>query len=77
MSKLKEKYTWLWIAWIAMFGIIEWRAIANKEPGDTLSEHVWKVMGKREYQKQAGWLVWRMVIGGGLVWAIFHFFGNA
>ncbi len=76
-KKLNKVYTYAWVAWIAMFGYIEWRAITNKEPGDTLSEHVWKVIGKREYQKQGGWLLWRITIGGGLIWVFLHFFANA
>jgi hypothetical protein len=71
-----SKYTWLWAAWIAMFGVIEWKAIANKDKGDTLSEHVWKLIGKRDYQKQGLWLLWRIGVGGLLVWLIAHFFGG-
>jgi len=35
-------YSWLWIAWVAMFCIVEYFAIANNIPGDTLSENIWK-----------------------------------
>ena len=72
-----NKYSWWWGLWVIMFGVIEWKALANKEEGDTLSEHVWKLMGKREYQKQGLWLLWRIGIGGLLVWLMAHFFGSA
>lgn len=74
---MKKAYTWAWAIWILLFGVIEWSALKNKEPGDTLSEHVWKLIGKREYQKQGAYLVWRGVIGGLLVWLMAHFFGSA
>jgi len=75
--KLKRAYTFAWLAWIALFGVIEWKAIATKEPGASLSSHIWKLMGKREYQKQGAYLVWRIAVGGLLGWLIFHFFGKA
>lgn len=36
--------TWdyVWLAWLAWFLAVEGIALARKEPGDTLSEHVWK-----------------------------------
>jgi len=38
-------YTWLWIGWLVLFFAIEGPALANKKPGDTLSEHVWQWFG--------------------------------
>jgi hypothetical protein len=35
-------YTIAWLAWLAAFAVIEGRALFNKSPGDTLSEHVWR-----------------------------------
>jgi hypothetical protein len=32
-------YTLAWAAWLAAFAVIEGRALANKTPGDTFSEH--------------------------------------
>ncbi len=40
-----KKYTWLWIIWILAFGVIEYAAIKNNDSGDTLSEHIWKLIG--------------------------------
>ena len=38
-------WTWLWVAWIAAFGVIEGVALFNAAKDDTLSEHVWKWFG--------------------------------
>jgi hypothetical protein len=34
--------TGLWVAWIALFAILEGYALASPKTGDTLSEHVWE-----------------------------------
>jgi len=71
----KSKYTWLWIAWIVAFLIIEGLAIFNKQAGDTLSEKVWEV-GKIKVGR-ATWKTWafRAGLGGLFVWLVPHFFG--
>ncbi len=35
-------YTWAWLGWLGAFVAIEGKALFNKSPGDTLSEHVWR-----------------------------------
>ncbi|MGW0705099.1 hypothetical protein ACWD4G_03825 [Streptomyces sp. NPDC002643] len=35
-------FTVAWVAWIGLFVVIEGAALYLKEPGDTLSEHIWK-----------------------------------
>jgi hypothetical protein len=35
-------WSWLWIAWLAIFVAVESTALANKSKDDTLSEHIWK-----------------------------------
>ena len=42
---MKKGYTWGWIAWFGMFGILEAAAWLDKDTGDTLSEHVWHWFG--------------------------------
>jgi hypothetical protein len=74
--KLNSRYTWLWVLWALMFGVIEYKAIKDKRKGDTLSEHVWKLIGKRGYAKTGTSVVFRVGIGGLLVWLIGHFFGS-
>ncbi len=72
--KLNSKYTWLWVVWIAAFGVIEYSALKNKKEGDTLSEHVWKAIGTDTPGRS--WKSWlgRGVLLGGFIWIIPHFF---
>ncbi|MEU3091958.1 hypothetical protein ACWCQ0_43815 [Streptomyces massasporeus] len=35
-------FTVAWVAWLGFFVVIEGAALHLKEPGDTLSEHIWK-----------------------------------
>ena len=68
-------YTWLWIGWLVLFGIIEGKALANKQPGDTFSEHIWRVFavsgGSRLVRLRRillllilSWLLVHMLTGG-------------
>jgi len=34
-------WTWFWVAWLAVFAILETVTIIRRDTGDTLSEHVW------------------------------------
>lgn len=47
-------WTWAWLAWLSLFLVIELPAAMNKTPGDTLSEHIWKFIGKDE--DLTGWV---------------------
>ena len=74
---LDGTYTMLWAIWGLLFIAIEGAAIANKQPGDTLSEHVWKWIGKKGYPKPNGYKMRRGALGVFLLWLIWHFFtGN-
>lgn len=42
---LSRKYRYLWIAWLSLFGIIEYAAWRDSKPGDTLSEFAWWIVG--------------------------------
>jgi len=68
-------YTVAWIMWLVMFAVIEGAAIFHKDPGRTLSEHVWRwfsVKGKpRGYKMRRfalltfmGWLTTHFLTGG-------------
>jgi hypothetical protein len=62
-------YTTAWLLWLLAFGVIEGKALANKEPGDTLSEHVWKwfMVRKQDQHAGQGWIVLlRTVLAAGL-----------
>lgn len=63
-------FTWAWVFWLAMFAVIEGAAIFNKQPDDTLSEHVWKWFQIREKPRQ--WTVRRWALAVFLVWLLVH-----
>ena len=58
-------YPYLWIGWIVSFLVIEFVAIADSDPDDTLSEHVWTLMNASSF---IGFAVVSL-----LVWLIYHF----
>ena len=64
-------WTVAWLLWIAMFAGIEGVALARKQRGDTLSEHVWSWFSIRD--KSAGWLLRRGFLAVFLVWLSVHF----
>ncbi len=72
--KLNWKYTLGWILWIVGFGVLEYKALKDKREGDTLSEHVYKVIGTKAVKKS--WVNWvfRIGLGGLFAWLIPHFF---
>lgn len=74
-DKPRGKWKYAWFVWLVVvvggFLAIEIPAIANKDGGDTLTEHVQYVAG-------TGWWA-TILIAGGLVglfaWLMPHFFG--
>ena len=42
---LNKRYPMLWFLWALAFGVIEYAALKDKAEGDTLTEHVWKLIG--------------------------------
>jgi hypothetical protein len=64
-------YTILWIMWILAFLVIEGAAIFNKDPGDTLSEHVWKWFSVTD--KGIGWRIKRVILLAFMGWLTVHF----
>jgi hypothetical protein len=64
-------WTVAWMFWIGFFFVIEGPAIANKQPGDTLSEHVWKWFAIRDKSPQ--WRVRRLALLSGIAWLATHF----
>jgi hypothetical protein len=68
-------WTWLWLGWIAIFGIIEGIALTNSQHSDTLSEHLWSWFGyDREGRKsRKGWArLRRFLLLAFLIWLILH-----
>ena len=70
---LNSNFTWLWAIWGLLFLAIEGAALANKQHGDTLSEHVWKWIGKKGYEKPKGYKYRRGALGVFLLWLVLHF----
>lgn len=72
--KLNSKYTKLWIIWILAFGVIEYQALQDKDRGDTLTEHIRKLIGTNTPGRN--WENWvaRIIFAGGILWSIPHFF---
>lgn len=68
---LEHSYTWAWAIWIGMFAIIEGAALMRKEPGDTLSEHVWDWFDAGK--KPRGWTLRRIGLGAFMLWLTAHF----
>ena len=71
---MNKKYTAMWIIWLLGFGVIEYAAMKNNKSGDTLTEHVWKVIGTNTPGRN--WENWvaRVVLAGLLIWLVPHFF---
>lgn len=68
------KFSWLWLLWVASFCILEYIAITNGVPGDTLSEQVWKLVGTDEDSRTiVNWL-WRAALLVLIAWLVPHFF---
>lgn len=54
------------------FIVVEAIAVFNDVPGDTLSEHIWWLVGTGS--ERAGWnWFFRVVLLGGMLWMISHF----
>jgi len=76
--ELNDTYSWLWGVFALLFAAIEGAALKNKNPGDTLSEHVWKWMGIKQPDgtpKPSGYIWRRGALGVFLAWLVAHFFG--
>jgi hypothetical protein len=67
-------YGMLWGIWGLLFLAIEGAALSNKDNGDTLSEFIWKWIGKKGYEKPKGYKYRRGALGVFLLWLIAHFF---
>lgn len=81
-------FSWLWVGWIAYFGIVEGVALyqsgkaigrGEQDPRDTFSEHVWVWMGINTKgtgvdRNVGAWArIRRIVLGAGLLWLSIHF----
>lgn len=58
-------FTWLWIGWIAYFGLVEGAAFLLRRTDLTLSEFTWRFEG-------AGATAGRYLCAVVLLWALLH-----
>ena len=72
--ELKKKYTAWWLVWVFAFGLIEYAAIKDKNKGDTLSEHVRKLIGTNTDKRSVEQWLFRAGLAGLIAWLIPHFF---
>jgi hypothetical protein len=65
-------WTWAWLAWGAWFVVWEATALANRRPGDTLSEHVWRWLRVRDARPTVMTVIGRGALAAGLGWLLGH-----
>lgn len=67
-----DAWTARWLVWIALFFALEIPALLNKQPGQTLSEHVWAWFRVKDSRHTViTWLL-RSVLLLFLIWLLFH-----
>lgn len=66
-------WTWLWVGWVVAFIIVEWAAIKNDTPDDTLSEHLRKWFRTDTNLGRTAFLV---AFGGFVAWFGVHILTN-
>lgn len=68
-------FTRAWVAWLALFILVEGIALFNKRAGDTLSEHVWRwfAIDTRGGRNSKAWRLRRVALLGFLAWLSAHF----
>ena len=81
-----DVWGWLWVGWLAYFGVVEsvalarsWRARRAGVPDgrDTLSEHVWWWFGTARGTEADSWAyVRRFALVAFLAWVGIHFLGG-
>jgi hypothetical protein len=64
-------YTFAWLVWLGLFGVIEGFALMRKEKGDTLSEHIWSWFSVKG--KGSMWRLRRFSLLAFLAWLVAHF----
>lgn len=76
MGRSVNGYTIAWLAWLGAFAVIEGKALFNKQPGDTLSEHVWRwfATGAGTTSKPSGGVrARRFALLASMAWLTTHF----
>jgi hypothetical protein len=65
-------WTVLWLLWGAAFALIEGAALLSRQPGTTLSEHVWAWFRVKDQRPTRVTWVLRAVLYGFLGWLVIH-----
>lgn len=68
--------TWFDVFWptvLLIGGAVELVALASKEPGDTLSEHVWSWLKVGDPRPTGPYVLLRIATAGVCVWLAGHF----
>ncbi|GAA0945983.1 hypothetical protein [Actinocorallia libanotica] len=67
----------IWLGWIGAFVVVEGVALKRGQPGDTLSEKVWKWFGigtNGHHPKRTTWVqIRRVALLGFMTWLTVHF----
>lgn len=72
MNHLMSGYRWLWVAWVAMFLVLEFTAIFRQRTKDTLSGFTWDVCRVTPGQTVIHWTALHFFVCGFLVWLLVH-----
>jgi hypothetical protein len=67
---VSHAFTVAWTIVLSAAVAVEAAALANKQPGDTLSEHVWRWFSIKEQGR--AWRVRRFALLAGLAWLAAH-----
>jgi len=73
--KLRRKYAWAWLLWVAAFGVIEFKAIIDddKAEGDfTLSHFIRRLLAEKGAADLGNW-AFRAFLLGLFTWLVPHF----
>lgn len=66
-------YTIAWIIWALAFAAIEGKALLSRQPGTTLSEHIWRWWHVRDPRPTPLVIAGRIVLLSIMVWLTGHF----
>lgn len=66
-------WTVLWLAWGAVFVLIEGAALTTRTPGATLSEHVWAWLLLRDRKHRGVSIALRVLLLAFMTWLTGHF----
>lgn len=67
-----DGWGWAWVAWIGGFVMLEVPALLTRQPGATLSEHVWAWFHVNDSRHTVTTWVLRSVLLVFLAWLLLH-----